>query len=466
MRPVLTIDFGSTYTKVVAVDADAPRILATAQDFTTAATDLSSGLDKALAKLHAKTGPMDYAAKLACSSAAGGLRMVAVGLVPALTAKAARFAAYGAGAKVIATYSYELTRADAEAIRAHRPDIVLLSGGTDGGNKEVILKNARMLAGIEADFPVIVAGNRAAQDECVDIIAASGKPVYGADNVMPSLNMLNVRPAQDIIRRVFLERIVLAKGLSTAQELIDGILMPTPAAVLNALTLLAEGTSNRPGLGDLMAVDVGGATTDVYSIARGLPTSPATMLHGLREPRVKRTVEGDIGMRYGASGVAEAAGMDALSEVSGLPADTITCLLRQIQEDPSLLPQGDELSALDYALAVLAVRTGLIRHAGTLTQVYTPMGAVYRQEGKDLTEISRMVVTGGTLIYSGRSQDIVKTALQGNDPSALLPRDPVITVDHQYILASMGLLAGYDQAAALDILLQQFGKDVDNAAGQ
>ncbi|MGI6652862.1 MAG: glutamate mutase L [Christensenellales bacterium] len=236
--------------------------------------------------------------------------------------------------------------------------------------------------------------------------------------------------------------------------------------MLNALTLLAEGTSNRPGLGDLMAVDVGGATTDVYSIARGLPTSPATMLHGLREPRVKRTVEGDIGMRYGASGVAEAAGMDALSEVSGLPAETITRLLHQIQGDPSLLPQGDELSALDYALAVLAVRTGLIRHAGTLTQVYTPMGAVYRQEGKDLTEISRMVVTGGTLIYSGRSQDIVKTALQGNDPSALLPRDPMITVDHQYILASMGLLAGYDQAAALDILLQQFGKDVDNAAGQ
>lgn len=466
MHPVLTIDFGSTYTKVTAVDTASARVIATAQDFTTAATDLSEGLASALAKLAEKTGPLDYQARLACSSAAGGLRMVAVGLVPALTAKAARFAAFGAGAKVIATYAYEMTRADGEAIARQQPDIVLLSGGTDGGNRAVITSNAKVLAKVPGDFPVIVAGNRAAQDECADILRAAGKPAYVTENVMPTLNALNVRPAQEIIRSVFLERIILGKGLSREMALVDGILMPTPAAVLAALTLLADGTPEHKGIGELMAVDVGGATTDVYSIARGLPSAPTTLLHGLREPYVKRTVEGDIGMRYGAAGVVEAAGLDVVVEVSGLSNDVVQELLQRIHEDASLLPQTEELEALDFALAVLAVRTGLLRHAGTLTQVYTPMGAVFRQEGKDLTHIAKLIVTGGTMIYSKRTQEIMAEALAVNDPAALLPKTPEILVDDRYILASMGLLAGYDQTAAFHILKEQFGKDVNHAAGQ
>lgn len=466
MHPILIIDFGSTYTKVTAVDTMSARVLANAQDFTTASTDLSQGLARALAKLEAKTGALAYKARLACSSAAGGLGMVACGLVPALTAKAAQFAAFGAGAKVIATYAYEMTRADGESIAMQRPDIVLLCGGTDGGNKAVILGNARVLAQVNGEFPIIVAGNRAAQDECADILKAAGKPVYVAENVMPSLNVLNVRPAQDIIRSVFLERIILGKGLSREMELVDGILMPTPAAVLAALTLLADGTGPMRGIGELMAVDVGGATTDVYSIACGYPSAPTTLLHGLREPYVKRTVEGDIGMRYGAAGVVEAAGLDAVSDISGLPKETVAGLLNHIADDASMLPQSEELEALDYALAVLAVRTGLLRHAGILTQVYTPMGAVFRQEGKDLTRIARLIVTGGTMIYSRRNRDIALAALSGNDPGALLPKAPEVLVDSQYILAAMGLLAGYDQAAAFHILNEQFGKDVNHAAGQ
>ena len=179
-------------------------------------------------------------------------------------------------------------------------------------------------------------------------------------------------------------------------ENIDGILIP-PRLVLNARRC----GRRRPtgGLGDLMAVDVGGATTDVF-IAKGLPT-PGYHAAPARAAR-QRTMEED-----GRCAMARPVWQRRAWTHTGerVPVDTITRLLHQIQEDPSLLPQGNELSALDYALAVLAVRTGLIRHAGTLTQVYTPMGAVYRQEGKDLTEISRMVVTGGTLIYSGRSQE-------------------------------------------------------------
>ena len=116
MDPVLLIDFGSTYTKLTAVDAGGRIILATAQSYTTAAEDVSIGFHKALRLLSQKTGPLEYRARLACSSAAGGLRMVACGLVPGLTAKAARFAAFGAGAKVIKTYAFELTDDDAREI--------------------------------------------------------------------------------------------------------------------------------------------------------------------------------------------------------------------------------------------------------------------------------------------------------------------------------------------------------------
>ncbi|NLC33518.1 MAG: hypothetical protein GX781_09525, partial [Clostridiales bacterium] len=149
MHPVLLIDFGSTYTKLTAVDTQNRSILATVQSYTTAASDISIGFEKALHLLENKTGKLQYKAKLACSSAAGGLRMVACGLVPALTAKAARFAAFGAGAKVIKTYAYELTDEDIREIEIISPDILLLVGGTDGGNSAVVKANASLIAQIK-----------------------------------------------------------------------------------------------------------------------------------------------------------------------------------------------------------------------------------------------------------------------------------------------------------------------------
>ena len=116
MKAVLLIDFGSTYTKITAVDVDEEKILGTAQSYTTIETDIINGLNNALAILKEKIGDIQFEEQYACSSAAGGLRMVAIGLVPELTAKAARQASLGAGAKVIKTYSYELTKGDLEEI--------------------------------------------------------------------------------------------------------------------------------------------------------------------------------------------------------------------------------------------------------------------------------------------------------------------------------------------------------------
>ena len=120
------------------------------------------------------------------------------------------------------------------------------------------------------------------------------------ENVMPQLNELNVEPAREEIRKIFMEKIIEAKGLRNAENFVNGILMPTPAAVLKAARVLSEGSDEESGLGDLIVVDIGGATTDVHSIADGEPTKAGVNVRGLEEPFAKRTVEGDLGMRYSA----------------------------------------------------------------------------------------------------------------------------------------------------------------------
>ena len=258
MKAVLLIDFGSTYTKITAVDVEKEKILGTAQSFTTIETDINDGLNNALAILKEQIGEIEFSERYACSSAAGGLRMVAIGLVPELTAKAARQASLGAGAKVIKTYSYELTEGDLQEIDQINPDICLLTGGTDGGNKENIVFNAQMLAKAKHDFPIIIAGNRNCADKCQEIL--KDKQTYVCENVMPRLDIPNVEPVQKKIREIFLEQNVKAKGLSRAQDLIQGSLMPTPSAMLTAMKLLAKGSQNEDGMGDLVGVDLGGAT--------------------------------------------------------------------------------------------------------------------------------------------------------------------------------------------------------------
>ena len=459
MKPILMIDFGSTNTKVTAVDMQEGKLLGTAASYTTVQTDINDGLENALARLHDKLGgPLDYEAKYACSSAAGGLRMIASGLVPELTAEAARQAALGAGAKVMKTYSYELTEDDAEEIAAIKPDIFLLTGGTDGGNKDNIIQNAQVIAGIEADFPVLIAGNRAAVRTCQKILEESGKQVMITENVMPRFNELNIEPAQSKIRELFLDRIIKAKGLSQASQLISGIMMPTPAAVLAAMELLSKGTEEQKGLGELVAVDVGGATTDLYSMTDGAPDRAGTVLKGLPEPFAKRTVEGDIGMRYSASGIVEAAGMRRISLLSGLSEDRCWELLDQITEDTSTMPDTEELKAFDKALASMAVKTGITRHAGTVEKVYTPMGEAWVQAGKDLSRVDKIIITGGSLIHGEPDtvRGIASHALYDlAEAASLKPRNADVLVDKEYILSAMGLLSQYEPDIALKIMKKE-----------
>ena len=274
---------------------------------------------------------------------------------------------------------------------------------------------------------------------------------------MPKFGVLNIEPTQKQIREIFLNRIIQAKGLSKATQLLSDIMMPTPSAVLAAMNLLAQGCDGEPGIGELVAVDVGGATTDVYSIADGMPEHMNTVYKGLPEPYAKRTVEGDIGMRYSIGGIVEAAGLDRISQLSGLTPDRVTELVEDLKINTDKVPNGDEaLERLDYALASMAIEEAVRRHAGTIEETYTMMGQTFVQSGKNLTKVKQIVVTGGSLIHTKRTAEIASHALYSPaQPASLRPKEADVWVDRTYILAAMGLLSSHYPQTALRIMKKE-----------
>lgn len=450
----LTVDVGSTYTKLTAIDATNRRIVGTAQSFTTIESDVMQGFERALSLLREQAECSDFVwdEMLVCSSAAGGLKMVALGLVPDLTAKAARTAASNAGAKVVKTYAYEISRSEQQEIYDINPDLVLLCGGTNGGNREVITANARRLAAIDRPLTIIVAGNKSASDEIAATFEAAGKSFVITENVMPQFNQLNIEPARDAIRQLFIARIIEAKGLNRLQAMSPHKIIPTPLAVLQACELLSRGTAEQAGWGDLMAVDIGGATTDVYSMAAGLPTTENTMLKGLPEPWAKRTVEGDLGMRYSLQHVYDQLppAMPAEQEFRSMVEQWVK--LCTTSPDTLAQPDTEQERAEEY-LGEMAVRMAVERHAGRIADVYTPLGLMHTLEGKDLMAVQTVIGIGGVIRSSRHPREILKGCRYDvMNPASTRPREPRLMIDGKYIFASMGLLSAVEQELAFELL--------------
>jgi uncharacterized protein (TIGR01319 family) len=455
----LLVDFGSTYTKVIAVDLTKETILGRAQSLSTVQENILIGLQSALGKLtiHERLIDAETIKKsrvLACSSAAGGLRLVAIGLVPNLTLEAARQAALGAGAKVIGSYSYELGNDDIHQIEQAGCDIVLISGGTDGGNRDVILHNTKVLANSSLDVPFILAGNRVVSDQLKMILEASGKYAEKTENVLPELDVLNVEPARSCIRDAFMRRIVHAKGLDKAQEYIGDILMPTPMATLKAAQLLADGSGTEMGLGELMVIEIGGATVNVHSVARGL--SSGRVIKGLPEPYAKRTVEGDLGIRYNAPTIREIVGeqkilekMPAKFNRSKLDLSKITSFL---SKDIGFVPVSERDLLIDLCLASSAAEVAVARHVGVVKEIWAPSGLIQMQYGKDLTELKTLIGTGGIFVYNPYPEEILKAVLfDESNPFSLKPKSPDFYIDRNYMLYGIGLLSDVDPVKAARI---------------
>jgi len=454
------VDFGSTYTKVTAIDLDAEEVIGRAQSPTTVETDISIGFDKALAELKQSCAfdESKLCGRYASSSAAGGLKMAAIGLVPDLTLSAARRAALGAGAKVVGAYGYEIDDGIIQEIEGKDCDIIMLCGGTDGGNKNVILHNAEILAKSRIDCPVLVCGNRVVNGRVGELLEQAGKKVYVTQNVLPSVTEVNVEPAQNRIREIFIEHIIHAKGFDKAKDYFDKAVIPTPKASLIAAELLADGTKTEPGIGSLLVVETGGATTNVHSVADIVSFTHETVVRGLPESRVSRTVEGDLGIRYNARTIFELAGAERLKLMAELmdPAgtfcdpDVYTHLLSKTVE---YIPQNLSESLMDIALAASAAGIAVERHAGTLKTEFTTMGEIDIQYGKNLYQVKNILGTGGIFKYGIRPEAILKAAVFSEQtPWSLKPRAPAAYLDADYLFYATGLLSQEHPDAALRIM--------------
>lgn len=311
-------------------------------------------------------------------------------------------------------------------------------------NKECIIHNAKMIAEYELKVPVIMAGNKSAVDEVEKVFKEKNIYYKVTENVMPVLNKLNVEPAREAIRQVFMEKIVEAKGMKKAEELTTGILMPTPAAVLKAAEVLSKGTDSEDGIGDLIIIDIGGATTDIHSIAKGDPTKPGVILKGLEEPFSKRTVEGDLGMRYSAIALLEASSTKKLRNYlrEEYKEVDVRKLCQKRHDNIKMVPTSAEDKVFDEAMAMVATELAMERHCGILECLYTPMGTMFHQVGKDLLDTPCVIGTGGVIVHSENPSGILKAGnFDKENPVHLKPVNPKFLVDKTYILSAMGLLA-------------------------
>ena len=464
LKLTAAVDFGSTYTKVAAFDLEKKILVGTARAKTTVESNIAVGLKKALKQLEGdlryKNREFHIERMLSCSSAAGGLRMIVIGLTKALTTKAAGEAVLGAGAKLIDTYSYRLVPDDIKDIEAKEPDLILLAGGTDGGDEKNIIQNAQLLAQCQLKSPIIIGGNKSAAHKVRAIFKKVDKYAVIAENILPELERLNIEPARKIIREIFIERITHAKGLDNAREIVGNIIMPTPMAVLNGAELLSKGTKEEEGWGDLLLVDVGGATTDVHSIGYGHTSQTNTIVKGLAEPFAKRTVEGDLGIRYNASLIIEKFGeKEILKKLSYYKSRIcqremdINSYIKHVSRKVEHVAQNEEESLIDIALASKAVETAIQRHAGKIEEVYFPTGKVRVQYGKDLSRFNRIIGTGGIVAYSQNPGWILESAcFDASRPESLRPVSPQFFVDENYILFAVGLLSEFAPTKALRII--------------
>lgn len=458
MRAIALADFGSTYTKLSLVDPEEGRMLARAEAPTSIGTDLMDGYSAALEQAERGAGgPVEVEEALAASSAGGGMRVAAVGLVADLTAAAARQAALNAGARVGAVVAGNLGPEQIEELRAAGPEIVLFAGGTDGGRADLVLENARRLAGAGLGARFVVACNSEVAEEAAGLLRAAGEPAEVAGNVMPRLGELEIESAREAILRAFLEHVIGGKGLSAKPDFERMVRMPTPEAVLEATRLLSHGTEAVPGVGDVMVIDVGGATTDVHSSRLAEAATPGIEDPLLPPPPTLRTVEGDLGLRSGSAGVldADASWIEAETGIDGEDLGQAV-LLRS--GNSKWIPESPEEARLDHLLAVGCVTHAVRRHCGTMLLSRGEGGPpTLVREGPDLREVERVLGTGGVFAHREDGHEILRGALERRAPRSLAPRDPVFGVDSNYILAGAGLLAGHDREAAARLLQTELG---------
>ncbi|HHV38423.1 MAG TPA: DNA mismatch repair protein MutL [Tepidimicrobium sp.] len=442
---LLVAEIGSTTTVVNAFDfTPCPKFIGQGQSPTSVGEgDVNIGLKSAIENL-AKTLETDgikYLEMIATSSAAGGLRMTVHGLVYDMTVKAAKEAALGAGANIEYITAGKLRDSDLNRIEDIDPNIILIAGGVDYGERDTALYNSQLIARLNLNIPVIYAGNVENQQEVRILFEDKRSELYVVENVYPKIDQLNIEPTRRIIQGVFEKHIVHGPGMERVRDMVTGTIMPTPGAVMASSELLYD------ELGDLVTIDVGGATTDIHSVTEGSEEISRILISP--EPLAKRTVEGDLGVYVNMQNIVNMVGKEELAK----ELDIIEEELEDMIENYEPIPRSEmELNFVEK-LTEHAVITAIKRHAGRLRDLYGPGGKKTIAEGKDLTAIRTIIGTGGALTRLPNRVKLLKQIASSNRGSELLPtKGANIVIDNNYIMASLGVMSKEYPEEALELL--------------
>ena len=398
----------------------------------------------------ARTGVDIY---ISTSSAGGGLQMMVTGVVQNMTGESAQRAALGAGAIVIdvlASNDGRLPHEKIERIRSMRPDMILMSGGTDGGAVTHVAEMAEYIAaaeprprfGVTYKLPLIYAGNTDAQPQ-VRRILGEKTALEVTENIRPVLERENLAPARNKIHDLFLEHVMQqAPGYKKLIEMTGAPIMPTPAAV----GLIMETIARREHL-NLIGVDIGGATTDVFSVFDGV---------------FNRTVSANLGMSYSISNVLAEAGLANIMRWVPFTIDeqTLRNRIKNKMIRPTTIPQTLDELQIEHAISREALRLALIHHKSLATglkgiQQERTISDVFEQQTSgrtliDMLKLNLIVGSGGILSHAPRRIQSMLMMVDAYEPLGCT----MLSVDSIFMMPHLGVLSTINEQAATDVFVR------------
>ncbi len=468
---VLATDCGSTTTKAILIEKkdDVYRLIKRGEAPTTVEApveNVTKGVLNAITELEELTNKVFLKDEkiikprkddkegtdiyISTSSAGGGLQMMVTGVVKGMTAESAERAALGAGAivmDVIATNDLRPIYEKIERIRNLRPDMILLSGGTDGGTIKHVVELAEIIKaanpkprlGISYELPVIYAGNINARDEIKktlgDITA-----LQITDNIRPSMERENLMPARLKIQDLFLEHVMAhAPGYKNLMEWTDVDIMPTPGAVGLIMQTIAKQRNIN-----IVGVDIGGATTDVFSVFKDI---------------FNRTVSANLGMSYSVSEVFAEAGEDNVMRWLPFKVNTrdVRNRIKNKMIRPTTIPQTIEELVIEQALAREALRLAFIQHKALAVglkgvQQQRTISDAFSQKASgatliDMFNLNMLVGSGGVLSHAPRRNQAALLIIDSFQPLGFTE----LTVDSIFMMPQLGVLSQVNEKAATDV---------------
>jgi uncharacterized protein (TIGR01319 family) len=393
---------------------------------------------------------------ISTSSAGGGLQMMVAGVIKSMTGESAQRCALGAGAivmDILASNDKRLPHQKIERIRQLRPDMVLLSGGTDGGTVTHVVELAEFIAaadpkprfGAGFQLPVIYAGNNKAQGE-IEKLLAEKTALTISENLRPTMERENLMPARHVIHDLFLEHVMAqAPGYRKLMAWTGAPIMPTPGAVGEIMQTIARIQDIN-----VVGVDIGGATTDVFSVF-----SPAD---GKGEPVFNRTVSANLGMSYSVSNVLAEAGMDNIMRWVPFEIDEhdLRNRIKNKMIRPTTIPHMLDELIIEQAIAREALRLAFIQHKQLATglkgvQKERTLSDVFEQGTDsgliDMMRLDLLVGSGGVLSHAPRREQSMQMMIDAFQPEGVTR----LAVDSIFMMPHLGVLSTVNETAATQV---------------